>query len=97
MGTFVLMANYRMPNTQDTCISLLRGDFVFDTKCYVVRKNFGTTSNNSNINTDLFNYKIRIDHIDYDPDGSDTNNEKITFIMDAGSPVDLSEFHILIN
>lgn len=96
-GTFILKANYRMPNTQDACISLLRGDFVFDTKCYVISKGFWTTSPSSSINTDWFSYNIHIDSIDYDPEWSDTNNEKITLFMENWSPVDLSQFHILIN
>jgi hypothetical protein len=81
-GTFTLKANYRMPNTQDACVSLLRGDFVFDTKCYTITKNTTTTNNPTSIHTDRFAYTIRIDHIDYDPEGSDTNNEKITLTME---------------
>ena len=96
-GTFTLKTNYRMPNTQDACVSLLRGDFVFDTKCYTITKGFWTTTPSQYINTDLFNYKVRITNIDYDPEGSDTNNEKITLVMENWSPVDLSQFHILIN
>jgi len=98
-GTLTLKANYRMPNTQNACVSLLRGDFVFDTKCYVIptKSSHSTNTNNTTINTDRFSYKIRIDAVDYDPDWSDTSNEKITLVMDNGSPVDLAQFHILIN
>gem|GEM_PF-6630252 len=71
-----------MPNTQDACVSLLRGDFVFNTKCYVIVKNSGSSKATESIYSERFNYDIRIDHIDYDPEGFDTNNEKITLIMD---------------
>lgn len=97
IGTFVLKANYRMPNAQDSCVSLLHGDFVFDTKCYVIVKSSGSSKATESIYSERFNYDIRIDHVDYDPEGFDTNNEKITLIMDNWSPVDLSAFHLLVN
>ena len=96
-GTFTIKANYRMPNTQNSCVSLLRGDFVFDTKCYIIPIKVSSSTNNTTINTDRYSYNINITAIDYDPDWSDTDNEKITLLMEQGSPVDLSQFHILIN
>lgn len=93
-GTFTIKANYRMPNTQDACVSLLHGDFVFDTECYTITKSFWT---NTTIHTDRFSYAIQITDIEYDPEGSDTDKEKITLMMENWSAVDLSQFHILIN
>lgn len=46
---------------------------------------------------DIENYQIKIEHIDYDPEGSDTGKESITMILTQGESLDLSLLTLNIN
>lgn len=100
--TFV--GNYQFPNT-DSCINLLYKDIIVDTYCYSdsaqLLSNVNTGQDWSEIFTGTqnftWNFEIKILDIDYDPDWSDTNNEKITLRLDGVLPVNLSSFKLRIN
>ena len=46
---------------------------------------------------DVSRYRLKILAIDYDPVGSDTNNETITLLNEGSESVDLSTLKLSIN
>lgn len=46
---------------------------------------------------DANNYQVKIEDIDYDPEGSDTGKESITMILTQGESLDLSLLTLDIN
>ena len=81
-----------MPNASDTCVALTYGDIVYDEYCYVIAK---TNPNNPPVpSVDYSSYVISIDHIIYDPPGSDTDNEVVTLYVPASVNIDFSQFYL---
>jgi len=90
--------NYRFPNTKKTCVSIVDWDHIFDTLCYdpikdkkerEVANKEETNKENGETEKQYQDYTIKLSDIDYDPEGSDTDNEKITIHFQIWSSQDL--------
>jgi len=89
--TFI--GNFRFPNTEETCISLILDNWIYDTLCYKP-----TQEIDEELELDPFeNYIIKIKEIVYDPEWSDTNKEEIVLEMISGDNIDLSQLKLLVN
>lgn len=107
------VGNYRFPNSAN-CVELLSGDVILDRYCYDPADNESTTETTETDetrqdsttagqeNTDMTQYKISIDNLVYDVEGSDTNREQIVLTLqdDSGLPVldvdKIKEFTLMI-
>ena len=103
LSTETFIWNYQFPNTA-SCINLLQENIILDTYCYWTWVTIPTT--NTWVNwTDIFswtqnftwNWDIEITSINYNPNGTDTNNESITLKLNWTSTINLSSFKLRIN
>lgn len=82
------------------CVSVWFWEQKLDEKCYVEASTppfiWGATSTTMDI-IDVSRYRLKILAIDYDPVGSDTNNETITLLNEGSESVDLSTLKLSIN
>jgi hypothetical protein len=92
--TQTFTGNFRFPNTS-ACVSLLTGSNIFDIYCYPPDGNIDTGSTQmTGVAIPLFTGYFAITNIIYDPEGSDTNNETMSFST-SGVVID-SDTHLLI-
>lgn len=93
--------NYQFPNSSN-CIILLLEDQILDKFCYSVSTSSSgsstTTTNQIQNENKVSWYEIQITQIDFDPIGSDKENEKIWLKLtsDSISSLNLSNFNIQI-
>jgi hypothetical protein len=77
----IVTGNFQMPNSKPTCVDLMEWSHIFDTYCY-------DPSGVKDIYTGIIyswdieylSWLIVIDHIEYNPDWTDKNNESIKII-----------------
>jgi hypothetical protein len=83
------------------CISLYSGDTLLDNLCYSTASSTKNEENSDiTATTPTFiptDYQIKILDIDYDPEGSDTNNETITLQNLSSKELDLANLKLKIN
>ena len=77
------------------CVSLYSGDILLDEQCYSTEKASTEKTQKQTFNPSL--YTLKILDIDYDPEGSDTNNETITIQSSSSTSLDLSQLRLKVN
>jgi len=78
------MGNYQMSNSKPTCVALSYNEIIYDEYCYTPSTSSSSqTSSPYQFTSTSFYTDRTIDIIDlqYNPDGSDTDNENIILLM----------------
>lgn len=97
--TLTLMGNYQMSNSKPTCVALSYNEIIYDEHCYTPLSSSSSASISSpyqSISTSFYTDRtIDIIDLQYNPDGSDTDNENIILLMTGWqSSVDLSKLYL---
>lgn len=71
-----------MPNSKKTCVDLMQGDHIFDTKCYdPAEKILSGSELSGTVEHILSGVIFHIDSLVYDPPGSDNGREVVTLTV----------------
>ncbi|MFZ2151079.1 MAG: thermonuclease family protein [Candidatus Absconditicoccaceae bacterium] len=101
-NTQTFIGNYQFPNTP-SCINLLQDDMILDTYCYGTGNTFGNTNtgvNGTGVFSGTQNFtgdrSIKIVTINFNPTGTDSDNESITLELSGTQTINLSSLKLLI-
>ena len=98
--TLTLIGNYQMSNSKPTCIALSYNEIIYDEYCYTPSSSSSSSSQTlspyqSSSTSFYTDHTIDIIDLEYDPEGSDVDNENIILLMTGWqSSVDLSKLYL---